>query len=614
MKAVVISSLRKRLLRYVCKNDRIRFIDPKEKREKMFIEAVFHQPYGSFAFPVGERRLRIRLRAKKDDLDQVTVMHGDRYRIPEGDSPLTMEKVASDLLYDYFEADLDASTRRLRYTFYLIKGNKGLWYGDLGFSPNRKEAGDFQFPFINEKDLFEVPEWAKKGIVYQIFPERFANGDPANDPEGAEDWGGDPTPENFFGGDLEGIRQKLSYLEELGVNVIYLTPIFQSPSNHKYNTTDYFTVDPHFGDLKIVKKLVGEAHERGIRVIFDAVFNHCGSDFLPFRDVLENGEKSRYKDWFYIDDFPVVMKPHPNYETFAVDVWTMPKLRTSHPEVREYLLKVGRYWIEEVGIDGWRLDVANEVDHDFWRAFRRTVKEANPEALIIGEIWHDAAPWLEGDQYDSVMNYLFREALYDFFAKGKIGVGAFDARLAKARMKYRDQANYCMFNLIDSHDTERFLTAAKEKEERLRLAAFFQMTYLGMPMIYYGTEVGMAGENDPDCRRCFPWEEEKQNLALMEYYKQLIRIRLSNKPLTHGDFRTILADELRNLYLYTRAFEGERMIMALHAGNKEEKAEIAVPEGWEMAKELISGEELPVIDGKVQLTLKGYKGAILKGY
>lgn len=584
----------------------------KEKRLPMFREAIFHQPYGSFVFPVEERKLRVRIRTKKDDLDRVTIVHGDRYRHPELDTPIRMEKVASDALYDYYESDLDSPTRRIRYTFYLEKGSEGVWYGDLGFSPDRKNAGDFQFPFINEKDLFIVPEWVKKGIVYQIFPERFANGDPSNDPEEVEAWGGKPTRDNFFGGDLEGIREKLPYLQDLGVNVIYMTPIFQSPSNHKYNTTDYLTIDPHFGDLDTVKALVREAHERGIRVIIDAVFNHCGSDFFAFQDVLEKGEASPYKDWFYIKEFPVVMKPHPNYETFAVDVWTMPKLRTSNPEVRAYLLKVARYWIEEVGIDGWRLDVANEVDHDFWREFRRVVKEANPEALIIGEIWHDAAPWLEGDQYDSVMNYLFREALYDFFAKGNIGVRSFDARLAKARMKYRDQANYAMFNLIDSHDTERFLTSSGGKEERLRLAAFFQMTYLGMPMIYYGTEVGMVGENDPDCRRCFPWEEEEQNLELKEYYKRLIDIRLNHKPLTHGDFRTLLADDLRGLYLYARTYRGEKMIMGLHVGEKEEEVEVSVPEKWEKVTELLSGEDLPVVGGKVRVVFKGYQGVILK--
>ncbi|WP_028986423.1 glycoside hydrolase family 13 protein [Thermicanus aegyptius] len=579
----------------------------------MFLEAILHQPYGSFAFPVDGHTLRVRIRTKRDDVEKVTLLHGDRYQLPEFDTPLELKKVASDLLYDYYSGDLYSPTRRIRYTFFIEKGNLAFWYGDLGFSTDRKMAGDFQYPFINEQDLFTTPEWAKKGIVYQIFPERFFNGNPANDPKEVEEWGEKPTPDNFFGGDLEGITQKLPYLKDLGVNVLYLTPIFQSPSNHKYNTTDYYTVDPHFGDLETVKELVREAHEQGIRVIFDAVFNHCGADFFAFRDVLEKGEKSPYKDWFYIHDFPIVTNPHPNYETFAVDVWTMPKLKTSNPEVRDYLLKVARYWIEEAGIDGWRLDVANEVDHDFWREFRKAVKEANPEALIIGEIWHDASPWLEGDQYDSVMNYLFREALCDFFAKGTIGVRTFDARLAKARMKYRDQANFCMFNLIDSHDTERFLTASNEKEERLRLAAFFQMTYLGMPMIYYGTEIGMTGENDPDCRRTFEWDEEKQNLDLREYYKRLIAIRLQHAPLTHGDFRTLLADDLRNLYLYSRSYQGETMIMALHVGGKEERVDVAVPQTWKSANDLLSGERIPVADGKVRLTLKGYQGVILRG-
>ncbi|MFT9487057.1 MAG: glycoside hydrolase family 13 protein [Tepidibacillus sp.] len=578
----------------------------------MLLESIFHQPYGSFAFPIDGYTLRIRIRAKKGDVEQVTVLHGDRYQPIEHDVPLRMKKVASDDLFDYFSCDLPSKTRRIRYTFYLEANGSGVWYGDKGIANERVAVGDFQFPFINEQDLFEVPEWVKKGIVYQIFPERFANGNTKNDPENVEPWGGKPTPHNFFGGDLEGMIEKLPYLDDLGVNVIYMTPVFESPSNHKYNTTDYYKIDPHFGDLDTVKKLVKESHKRGIKVIFDAVFNHCGYDFFAFQDVVKNGEKSKYKDWFYIESFPIVTEPHPNYETFANDVWTMPKLKTSNPEVKEYLLNVARYWIEEAGIDGWRLDVANEVDHDFWRGFRKVVREANPEALIIGEIWHDSAPWLEGDQYDSVMNYLFREAIFDFFARRNIGVSTLDARLAKARMKYRDQANYAMFNLIDSHDTERFLTSVGEKEELLRLAALFQMTYIGMPMVYYGTEIGMTGKNDPDCRKTFVWDEKEQNRDLFDYYKKLIQIRKSNLELTHGDVETVLIDEINQVYAFARNYEGKSAVVVINSLQKEQEIEISVAKKTGKVKDLLTKETYPVKDGKVKVKLAGYQGVILK--
>lgn len=577
------------------------------------IESILHQPYGSYAFPIDHQTLRIRLRAKKNELKQITLLLGDRYQPIENDLPFIMENIAKDELFDYFQVDLHSDTRRLRYTFF-IENKKGdaWWYGDKGIVKDRQYAGDFQFPYINEADLFDVPEWAKEGIVYQIFPERFKNGNKQNDPSNVEAWGGKPKYHNFFGGDLDGIIEELPYLEELGINVIYLTPVFESPSNHKYDTIDYYKIDPHFGDIETLKKLVKESHQRGIRIILDAVFNHSGAQFFAFQDVIKNGEKSKYKDWFYIDSLPVITSPKPNYETFANDVATMPKLRTSNSEVRKYLLDIAKYWIEEAGIDGWRLDVSNEVDHSFWREFREVVKTANPEALIIGEIWHDSAPWLEGDQYDSVMNYLFRDAVYDFVSKKTIGVSSLDARLAKARMKYRDQANYAMFNLIDSHDTERFLTSVNENENRLRLAALLQMTYVGMPMIYYGTEVGMTGFNDPDCRKTMVWDKKKQNKALLEYYKKLIEIRKANPALTKGKVKTILLDEVKQVYSYLREYQDQQIAAVVNSLPRKQTITIPVPEKVSQGIDLLKNKVYPVENGNITLVLEGEEGTIIQ--
>ncbi len=292
----------------------------------------------------------------------------------------------------------------------------------------------------------------------------------------------------------------------------------------------------------------------------------------------------------------------------------MPKLNTAHPEVRAYLLDVAEYWTREAEIDGWRLDVANEVDHRFWRAFRDRVKGVNPEALIVGEIWHDAGPWLQGDQFDSVMNYLFRDAVLDFFAAGRIGADRFDALLTRIRMMYPEPAHFAMFNLLGSHDTERFLTACGGRLERMRLAVLFQMTYPGMPMIYYGDEVGLRGGPDPDCRRPMVWEEEKQNRELLAHYRKLIALRKALRPLRRGDFRTWLVDPLRNLYGFVRR-EGESCVgVLLNNSPHEHRVEVDLhPFGWaEKLRDALSGRTAEAA-GRSRLTwmMAPFQGVIL---
>jgi len=575
------------------------------------LESIFHQPYGSFAFPIDFHTIRIRLKIKKGTNVQISVSYGDRYRSPLEDKIVKLAKIGFDELFDYYQGDLICQTRRVRYTFFFDFVHQAYWYGDKGIARDRLLAGDFQYAYINEKDQYIIPEWVKEGIVYQIFPERFFNGDKTNDPVKVEKWGGKPKTDNFFGGDLAGVREKLPYLADLGINVIYFTPLFASPSNHKYDTTDYYQIDPHFGDLETLKRLVNEAHRLGIKIILDAVFNHAGYQFFAFQDVLEKGENSVYKDWFYIDSFPVITQPHPNYETFANEVWTMPKLKTSNPAVRDYLLGVVSYWTKEAGIDGWRLDVANEVDHDFWRAFRQTVKGINPDAIIIGEVWHDAEPWLEGDQYDGVMNYLFRDAVYEFIGKRTIGATTFVSRLNKARMKYRDQANFSMFNLIDSHDTERFLTTVDEKVSRLKLAALIQFTYLGMPMLYYGDEIGMTGNNDPDCRKTFEWNEKKQDKELKKYYQKLAAIRKEEKSLTHGDFQLVAVDELKQVVIYKRVYQEEEIYIVINNSLTEQTITIPVASTTKL-QDLLNGTTYLAIDNNFVINIPKESGTILK--
>lgn len=569
----------------------------------MMKEAILHQPFGSYAYAVSSHDARIVLRAKKGDLTRVSVAHVDRYMMKGTYATMELERAGSDELYDYFHGVIRSKTRRISYRFLLEDGVERLWYGDKGFGTDGEAVGWFQLSYLATADLYHVPEWVNEAVVYQIFPDRFHNGDPTNDPEGVLPWGELPRWDTFFGGDLQGIIEKLDYLEDLGVNLLYLTPIFLSPSTHKYDTIDYYQIDPMFGDLETVKTLVAELHKRGMRIVLDAVFNHCGAQFPPFLDVLEKGEQSKYKDWFHLHSFPVDTKTI-NYETFAIDVATMPKLRTENPEVRDYLLKVGEYWVKEIGIDGWRLDVANEVDHDFWRAFRKTVRAANEDCLIIGEVFHDASPWLHGDQWDGVMNYLFRDVMLDFFAKRKLDAVGFDEKLTSTRLRYKEQSNRAMFNLLGSHDVERFLTACDEKVERMRLAVLFQMCYVGMPEVYYGDEVGMVGKTDPDCRRTMLWNEEEQNAELLNWHKQLIRLRKSHPALQTGAYRTVLTDALHNVYGFVRENEQESLFIVLNNG--EYAASVALPTAATYT-DLLSGEtvvgsfELAAMDGKVLL-------------
>jgi cyclomaltodextrinase len=414
------------------------------------------------------------------------------------------------------------------------------------------------------QDSSFVPSWVKDAVFYQIFPERFANGDTTNDPEGTQPWGGVPTASNYFGGDLRGIIQHLDYLSRLGVNALYLNPIFASNTNHKYATADYMKIDPHFGNDQIFSQLIDSCHARGIRVILDAVFNHTGVDFFAFKDLRKNGNKSRYRNWYNVHSFPVGPVNKPNY-----DCWwgygSLPKLMTKNPEVREYLFSVTRHWMEK-GIDGWRLDVPNEIPHEFWIAWRKLVKSINPEAYIVGEIWDDASAWLQGDQFDGVMNYRFRDACLKLFALHAITVSRFDAQLARQRRDYPDGVNYALLNLLGSHDTERFLTACGNDTASWKLAVLFQMTYPGAPMIYYGDEVGMTGEKDPGCRGTMVWNPALQSVEMLNFVRRMISLRKAYLPLRHGLFRTILADDQRNVVAYARDTDGKSVMVVMNTG------------------------------------------------
>jgi cyclomaltodextrinase / maltogenic alpha-amylase / neopullulanase len=538
-------------------------------------EAIFHRPKNNFAYAYNKETLHILIQTKANDVEKVDLIYGDPYDWENGNwntKELTMIKTGSTIHYDYWFVAVKPDFRRMRYGFRLMDEEEVCFYTEGGIFADIPTdiANYFCFPYVNAIDVFTAPNWVKDTVWYQIFPERFANGNPSINPEGTLAWGStEPTPNNFFGGDFQGVIDHLDHLVDLGIGGIYFTPIFKAYSNHKYDTIDYMEIDPQFGDKETFHRLVKESHKRGIRVMLDAVFNHSGYYFEPFQDILANQEKSSYKNWFHLWEFPIVTEPRPNYDTFAF-VPSMPKLNTEHPEVREYLLQVARYWVEEFDIDGWRLDVANEVDHSFWRDFRRTVKSVKPDAYILGEIWHDSMPWLQGDQFDAVMNYPFTNSAINYFAKNEINAIEFQDSVVHVQHMYPKNVNEVAFNLLGSHDTPRVLTLAGGSHNRAKLLYLFQLSFIGSPCIYYGDEIGMAGEQDPGCRACMEWDEEKQDRDLFQHIKSLINWRKKDPVFgNHAEFRFIHVDPVENYVVYEKFNTKKRFVFVLNNSEKE---------------------------------------------
>ncbi|MCK9858438.1 alpha-glycosidase [Paenibacillus sp. ATY16] len=583
----------------------------------MLLEAIYHRPKQNWAYAYNHTTLHIRIRTKKNDARSVELIAGDKYNWAGTFTVARMSVLSSDALFDYWEASIEPPFRRLRYAFRLTGANaddETVYMTESGFPAELPDNPNtfFDFPYINPVDVFSPPAWVKDAVFYQIFPERFANGDPSLNPELTEAWGGTPTPTNFFGGDLQGVLDHLDYLAELGINAVYFTPLFEATTNHKYDTENYMQVDRHFGTNEKLKELVGECHKRGIRVLLDAVFNHAGRTFPPFVDLLKNGEKSVYANWFHVREWPLRVEDGiPTYETFAFEPM-MPKLNTENPDVKAYLFNVARYWIEKIGIDGWRLDVANEVDHQFWREFRQAVKSVNPDAYILGEIWHDAMMWLEGDQFDAVMNYPFTNAVLDFFGHQTMGAKAFADAIGKQLAAYPQQVTETAFNLLDSHDTPRLLTICGDEVDSMKLAALFQLTYPGTPCIYYGDEVGMNGAGDPDCRKCMVWEPEQQDQELLAFYKQALALRRKHAALRSADIRFLQAadGEDGGVIVYERRHGDERILVAMNARGREAVAAVTAGGSW---VSLLGDEQrLEPAAGKLQLRLPGYGYGIWK--
>lgn len=548
----------------------------------MEYSSIVHFANKNYCFALTPGKFVFRLEAKRKDLQKVIIHTQDKYiklHVLDTHSETPMKLVGSDKYKDYFEVILDIDVICLRYYFELIDfdGNTTFFSNHIFYdTPVEDVECMFDCPQnLREEEIFVVPEWAKNKVVYQIFPSRFATDANVSD----EEWYKEPISyKDNLHGNIRGIINHLDYIKELGVDIIYLTPIFKSNSSHKYNTDDYYQIDPDFGTNEDFKELVKKAHEMGLYVIIDGVFNHTSDHFFAFEDVVKNGRESKYWDWYYFKDFPLITEwgKKPNYLTFAY-AGPMPKLRLSNPEVADYFIDVASYWVNECDIDGIRLDVGDEISHFFWKKFRSALKLVKPELLIIGEIWHFAGDFLEGDEWDTVMNYTFQRSINDMIINESGSVETFIENQNFMAAHTHPDVMKVLWNLIGSHDTIRFLTACGANKEKLKLAAAFMLLHQGMPMIYYGDEVAMEGGNDPDCRRGMLWDTARQDQAVLSYYKKLLSLRHNNPIITCWDDREIKTDESKKVLIEKLVYDNEELTLVFNIGS--EKIQMSQYEG-----------------------------------
>jgi len=565
----------------------------------------------------------LRVRAWAGDVERVSV-----WVAGESSGGYLMVLSDTDGTYDYYTRELSLG-ERFEYRFSLADGESVAWLGPNGVEPS-ESMDDVGYYVMQVADYaaFETPDWVKEGIIYQIFPERFRNGDTANDPDFSEwyyegrthlpasgktngeyfhlveDWydveglsksphrtDGKPDWYSFYGGDIAGLMQGLDYLDNLGVTILYFNPLFESKSSHKYDAADYRIVDPHMGTNEEFAAFVAACHDRGMRVVLDLAINHCGETHWAFSDTREKGPESEYWDWFEWHRWPL-----PEGQLSGgkedYDCWwgfgQMPNFNfdLSRPNDQEngvtdiddadpnwplvnHLLDVAGYWLAEMDVDGYRLDVAGEVPFWFWELFRDRVKSVKPDAYINGELWGPSPQYVNGRYYDAVMNYaFFREPVLTFIAQESMPAEEFDRALAPGRLIYAREGVLAQMNLVGSHDTVRFLRECGGNHAKVRLAALFGMTYVGAPHIYYGDEVALDGGHDPDCRRPFPWnwQNDPDRVAMHEYYRELIAVRRDHPCLVYGDFATLLADG--PVYAYRRSGDDGSAVVVMNASKE----------------------------------------------
>ena len=623
----------------------------------MQLLALWHEPRTPFAYPLADDRLCIRLRMARDDTRRPFVLWSDRFGFGKDQQldEARMRWLCDDASYRYWQAFITLSEGRARYTFRLdpaagTSGGETVWYSEAGPSalPPDTNWPDayFHWSYQHKERWLSTPGWVRDAVCYEIFPERFARGNPPVAPELHGNWTGSPPRgvNVFWGGDLVGNADKAEYIASLGANLMWLTPVFAAPTNHKYDTTDYGRIDPHFGDDAIFAGLVETCRRQGIGVLLDGVFNHSGGQFAPWLDVIERGMESPYWEWFDIDGKRADPKTR-NYRTFG-HVASMPRLSTANPEVQAYLIERASRWMR-MGIAGWRLDVADEVDMSFWRAFRREMRAINPEAYFVGEIAYNSARWLEGDQFDGVMNYQLRRAMLQFFAGPEIGPGTpplharldaegFLTALGRLQSWHPGWAATAALNPLSTHDVPRWLTAMGSSVDRWRLGMTFLMTYEGIPQLYYGDEVGLEGGYDPDCRRPMPWDPAEQNAEMLAYTRRMTRLRRDLPALRASGMRPLASGKARVAAFLRgtsgmeevaaeRFPEGAVALVVLNSGDHEETLDLDLaprtpdeaempplwPERAHQAVDMLSEARYSVEGRRLRLTLPAFGAAVV---
>ncbi|MBD5395914.1 MAG: alpha-glycosidase [Lachnospiraceae bacterium] len=544
--------------------------------------AILHIPASQYAFACSEDSFTIRIRTAKGDLDFCTLFYGDRAcnTSPVQFFAVPMARRYQDALYDFYEVTLHPCPRRICYYFKVEKGDEWSYYYADAFHQELPDliAEDgfvvegrseyYQYPYILRSEILQLPIWYLNAIVYNIFPDSFADGKKSLSGNGKEiPLSGDCVSKSRQGGTIRGILDNLDYISGLGFNCLYLNPIFQAGEYHKYDTLDYFHIDPCMGTDEDFLELTDSIHDRGMHIIIDGVFNHCSWYFPQFEDVVKKGEASPYKDWFYELNFPIIRPENvediPEYACFAYER-KMPKFNTANPKVQDYFATVGRYWIEKFHVDGWRLDVANEVDKNFWRKFRHAVKSANPEAVLIGEVWENAEIWLKGDMFDSTMNYDFRKHCRDFFALQKADADTFASSITDMMLRYPTKISYGQLNLLDSHDVARFYSLCGENYRRWQAAFLYLCLAPGVPSVFYGDEKQLSGIRESEYRQGMPWNENHEESG--QFVKKVLKIR--KDWISPFDEWSILQDSPeKNLFIFER--KGKYHIrLLLHQGDR----------------------------------------------
>lgn len=578
------------------------------------ISSLRHQSdHVRFCYMTGEGQVNLKIQVQRDGVDLAKLILVDGPELP-------MEYYATNLFYSYFKVEMEPLAEEFAYYFQIQVGEEMTYFGQNGAISEESQVEPFHY-FSNSVQTFATPEWAQGAVIYQIFPDRFYNGDLSNDPKTGlihgnpiefRSW--DQLPANpprgadFFGGDLQGVLDKLDYLQELGVQAIYFNPIHEALSNHKYDASDYLKVDDQFGSNELFKSLVDEAKKRGIYVIIDGVFNHTGVGFWAFQDVMEKGQASPYADWYEIYDYPVdpVKGNYKSWNGYS----SLPALNYDNPEVRDYVLEVLHYWLS-LGVKGVRLDAPKEVPMEFWQEFYQIAKEIDPDVLLIGEIWDDASPWIHEKAFDSTMNYLYRDQMIKFFIQRRGRTSTFARGLGNDLTRYPEPVVHVLYNMVSTHDKERFLTLAQGNVDRVKPYVIFQFTFVGAPAIYYGDEIGMEGGPDPDCRRPMIWDESKQNRELKDLYQQMIGIRQMHPALQKGSFRVVFTDDKARVLIFEREYQGERILVVLN--NNDQSYTLKIP----FVQWNIVGEIKDLLNGGIysnkenELTIPENGGAVL---